>query len=58
MKKRLLLALMGLLALGSSVFAAIDMPTPDYTDFNAGVGVVLGVVLSIMLAKRLKGFFR
>ena len=36
----------------------ITMPTPDYTDFYAGVGVVLGISVVVMLAKRLKGFFR
>ena len=41
---------------GSS--ATIPMPSPNYTDFFAGVGVVLGVTLTVMLAKRLKHFFR
>jgi len=36
----------------------VTMPTPDYTDFYAGVGVVLGVSVVVMLARRLKGFFR
>ena len=52
----------GLLMVGSSAFAAsngnITMPTPNYTDFYAGVGVVIGVSLVVMLAKRLKSFFR
>ena len=54
-----------LLLLGSiiatSAFADggnITMPTPDYTDFYAGVGVVIGVSLVVMLAKKLKLFFR
>ena len=56
------------LALGSSVgaFAAVtptavatySVPTPDYTNFYAGVGVMLGVALTVMLARRLKGFIR
>jgi len=36
----------------------ITMPTPDYTNFFAGVGVVLAVSLVVMLAKRIKHFFR
>ena len=51
----------GLLMAGSSAFAAtthITQPTPDYTDFYATVGTVLGVVTVVMLAKRAKGFFR
>jgi len=36
----------------------IQMPTPDYTNFFAGVGVVLAVSLTVMLAKRIKHFFR
>ena len=31
---------------------------PDYTDFKAAVGLVIGVVLTVMLAKRAKSFFR
>ena len=58
MKKWLLSALAGLFALSSSAFAAITMPTPDYTDFENGVATVLGIVVIVMLAKRLKGFFR
>ena len=38
--------------------STITMPTPDYTNFYAGVGVVLGVSVVVMLAKRLKSFFR
>ncbi len=38
--------------------AAITFPTPDYTDFEAGVALVIGVVLTVMLAKKVKGFFR
>ena len=37
---------------------SITMPTPDYTNFFAGVGVVIAVSLTVMLAKRLKHFFR
>jgi hypothetical protein len=64
MKKLSKKAIAGLLVLGSTVpmFAAtsptIKMPTPDYTNFYAGVGVVLGVSLVVMLAKRIKHFFR
>ena len=53
----------GFVLVGSAVsaFAAssgnITMPTPSYTDFYAGVGVVIGVSLVIMLAKKLKSFF-
>ncbi|BCD60034.1 MULTISPECIES: hypothetical protein [unclassified Nitratiruptor] len=57
MKK--VLAGLSALTLGAiSSFAAITPPTPDYTDFEAVVGVVLGVSLVVMLAKRAKGFFR
>ena len=53
----------GAVIAGSAVssFAAspsITMPTPDYTNFYAGVGVVIAVSLVVMLARRLKGFFR
>ena len=52
----------GAVIAGSAVSAFADgnvtMPTPDYTDFYAGVGVVIGVSLVVMLAKHLKGFFR
>ena len=57
MKK--LLAGLSVLGLGAiSSFAGITAPTPDYTDFEAIVGVVLGVSLVVMLAKRAKSFFR
>lgn len=52
---------LGVLALSAvSAFADgnITMPEPDYTDFYAGVGVVLGIAVVVMLARRLKGFFR
>jgi len=42
----------------SSSSPTIQMPTPDYTNFFAGVGVVLAVSLTVMLAKRIKHFFR
>ncbi|GAX87357.1 hypothetical protein LNAT_P0652 [Lebetimonas natsushimae] len=60
MKKLAKLLPLGLAVLGTSAFADpnITMPTPDYTDFYAGVGVVLGVSLVVMLAKRIKHFFR
>ena len=60
MKKAILIPLtLGLAAVSSfadTVYGA-DI-TPDYTDFKAAVGLVLGVVLTIMIAKRAKGFFR
>jgi hypothetical protein len=60
MKKLAKFLPLGLVVLGSSAFADgnITMPDPDYTDFYAGVGVVLGVSLVVMLAKRIKSFFR
>ena len=60
MKKAILIPLtLGLAAVSSfadTVYGA-DI-TPDYTDFKAAVGLVLGVALTIMIAKRAKGFFR
>ena len=60
MKKAILIPLtLGLAAVSSfadTVYGA-DI-TPDYTDFKAAVGLVLGVVLTFMIAKRAKGFFR
>ena len=38
--------------------ASYSIPTPDYTNFYAGVGVMLGVALTVMLARKLKGFIR
>jgi hypothetical protein len=32
--------------------------TPDYSNFNAAVGLVLAVSIVIMLARRAKSFFR
>ena len=60
MKRLSKLLPLGLVVLGTSAFADgnITMPTPDYTDFYAGVGVVLGVSLVVMIAKRIKHFFR
>jgi len=60
MKKLTKFLPLGLVVLGTSAFADgnVTMPTPDYTDFYAGVGVVLGVSLVVMLAKRLKHYFR
>ena len=60
MKKAILIPLtLGLAAVSSfadTVYGA-DI-TPDYTDFKAAVGLVLGITVVIMLAKRVKGFFR
>ncbi len=56
--KKILATVLGLGLVGSSAFAAITPPTPDYTDFEAVVGVSLAVSLVVMLAKRAKGFFR
>jgi len=60
MKKLARFLPVGLVVLGTSLFADgnIEMPTPDYTDFYAGVGVVLGISVVVMLARKLKGFFR
>jgi len=60
MKKLAKLLPLGLVVLGTSAFADgnITMPTPDYTDFYAGVGVVLGISVVVMLARKLKTYFR
>ena len=63
MKRFSKLLVAGSVIVGSAVsaFAAnpsITMPKPDYTNFYAGVGVVIAVSLVVMLSKRLKGFFR
>lgn len=36
--------------------AGITVPTPDYADFKAIVGVSLGVALIVMLARKGKSF--
>ena len=48
----------GAVALGTNAMAAgnIVLPTVDYTDFYAGVGLSLGVALTVMLARKVKGF--
>jgi len=38
--------------------ASYAVPAPDYTNFFTGVGVVLGVSLTVMLARKLKSFIR
>lgn len=45
---------------GQSAFASASysVPTPEYTDFFAGVGVILGVSMTVMLARKLKSFIR
>ena len=58
MKKWLMSALLGLFALSSSAFAEITIKEPDMTDFYSGVGTALGIAAIVMVAKRLKGFFR
>jgi len=50
------LGLSAISAMADTVYGA-DI-TPDYTDFKAAVGLVLGIVVVIMLAKRAKSFFR
>ena len=50
-------------ALGSAVVAFAStsnysVPTPDYTDFYSAVGVMLGVALTVMLARKVKSFIR
>jgi len=50
------LGLSAISAFADTVYGA-DI-TPDYTDFKAAVGLVLGIVVVVMLAKRAKGFFR
>ena len=50
-------AFVGLTTLASNAMAAgYVTPTPDYTDFNAVVGVGLGVTLIVALAYKAKGF--
>lgn len=51
-------AFVALTALGTNAMAAgnIVLPTVDYTDFYAGVGLSLGVALTVMLARKVKGF--
>lgn len=48
----------GLATLGSNAMAAgnIVLPTVDYTDFYAGVGLALGITLTVMLARKVKSF--
>ncbi len=41
---------------GNAMAAGYVTPTPDYTDFNAVVGVGLGVTLIVGLAYKTKGF--
>ena len=62
-KASLLQKVAGLVALGSIAFAedggaTITMPTPDYTNFYAAVGLALGVTLTVMLARKAKSFLR
>jgi hypothetical protein len=52
------LVVSSLLVVSAFADSNIDMPEPDYTDFYAGAGVVLGISVVVMLAKRLKSFFR
>ena len=51
-------ALTAVSSFAATTSPTVKMPTPDYTNFYAGVGVVLGVSLVVMLAKRLKHYFR
>jgi len=55
--------LLGLVSVLASVGAfasstTYSVPAPDYTNFFAGVGVMLGVSLTVMLARKLKSFIR
>ena len=58
MKKNILAIGGSILVAGQSAFAAATyaVPTPDYTNFFTGVGVVLGISVTVMLARKLKGF--
>ena len=53
-----------IIALGASMFctvgafAAVAVPTPDYTDFYLIVGVALGVTLIVGLARKGKSFLK
>ena len=60
MNKKILTLGSTILVAGQSAFAAASysVPAPDYTDFFAGVGVMLGVAMTIMLARKLKGFIK
>lgn len=48
------------LAVAAPAFAAgnLTMPTVDYTDFYAGGALILGVAVTVMLVKRVKGLIR
>lgn len=64
MKRSISRFLTGAFIVGSSAVSAfaanptVTMPKPDYTNFYAGVGVVLAISVVVMLSKRLKHFFR
>ncbi|MDD3324299.1 MAG: hypothetical protein PHN38_04155 [Sulfurospirillaceae bacterium] len=46
----------GAFTLASNLSAAVTVPTPDYTDFEAIVGVALAVTMIVMLARKGKSF--
>lgn len=48
----------GFSAVSAFAGAGITVPTPDYTDFKAVVGVALGVAMIIMLARKAKSFLK
>ena len=55
-KKIVVGSFVGATILASNVFAAVTVPEPDYADFEAIVGVALGVTLIVMLARKGKSF--
>lgn len=56
-KKIVVGSFVGATILASNALADnVTVPTPDYTDFYAIVGVSLGVTLIVMLARKGKSF--
>lgn len=60
MFKKIIATGSALLVAGTSAFAtaSVTVPTPDYTDFYAIVGVALGVAMIVMLARKGKSFLK
>lgn len=58
--KKIITTLMalGLGAVSAFATANVTVPTPDYTDFYAIVGVALGVTLIVSLARKGKSFLK
>ena len=50
--------LIGMLVFISSAFAAVTMPTADYTSIEAAAGVGFAVILTVGLLRKAKGFLR